>query len=213
MAPSEAPNQQNERIERILIVGDSLARGAGDDSGSGLGGHLGAAFPGAEVVNLAIDGATTLDLAERIRRPSIRAVAAQSQVIVISIGGNDLFRASRGAAGAFEPANATMEVLEEVEQRLLSIVEELRAASPDARIFVIGLYDPFVDEERLTARAVAEWNSRLMLALSDDVRTFVVPTYDIFAGADRLSRDRFHPGAEGYRLMAGRILDAIPAGE
>jgi lysophospholipase L1-like esterase len=36
-----------------------------------------------------------------------------------------------------------------------------------------------------------------------------VQTSDIFASHDRLSADRFHPGDEGYALIARRIADGI----
>ena len=37
----------------------------------------------------------------------------------------------------------------------------------------------------------------------------VVQTADLFTWRDRLSLDRFHPGDEGYTLIARRIADAF----
>lgn len=194
-------------LKQILILGDSLARGAGDESGRGIGGNLEDLLGDVEVVNLGIDGSRTGALLETLERESIRKLAAQSGAIVISIGGNDLFRESRN--GQMEQSSQPREVLEEVRARVRSIVGILREASPEARIYVIGLYDPFREPEQTTARAVALWNAGLTEEFADDPRVTVVQTSDLFVDRDRLSRDRFHPGERAYAIIARRIADSL----
>lgn len=192
--------------DQILILGDSLARGAGDESGLGIGGNLKEEIPSAEIVNLGVDGATTRDLAARVERPAIQRMAAASGTIIVSIGGNDLFREARGnSAGTADVG--------EVIDRVAGIVDRLREASPESRIFLIGLYDPFAEESGETWRAVSEWNARLAIAVGSDPRVSVVHTSDLFVDHDRLSRDQFHPGAEAYDLIARRIADALRVAE
>lgn len=208
---AEAPAAPDS--DQILILGDSLARGAGDDTGKGIGGNLESMVPGAEIVNIGVDGAMTHDLQARVERPAIQRLAAESGVIVLSIGGNDLRREAGGAAGTRAVPDSDAAVGTIVD-RVDAIVDELRNASPHARIFVVGLYDPFRDDHTGSWRAVAEWNARLALAFAEDPRVTVVQTADLFVDHDRLSRDQFHPGAEGYALIARRIADALaPAGE
>jgi lysophospholipase L1-like esterase len=90
-------------------------------------------------------------------------------------------------------------------------VRAIRAANPTARIFVIGLYNPFSSTPygKMLTPFVNRWNSLLVERFAGDANVVVVQTSDIFAYRDRLSFDRFHPGQEGYSLIARRIADAI----
>ena len=56
---------------------------------------------------------------------------------------------------------------------------------------------------------VKEWNARLIERFAGDSNLVVVQTADLFNWRDRLSLDRFHPGDEGYALIARRIADAF----
>jgi lysophospholipase L1-like esterase len=40
-----------------------------------------------------------------------------------------------------------------------------------------------------------------------------IPVFDLFQGrADRLAVDRFHPNRDGYRTIAERVIQSLPAG-
>ncbi len=45
--------------------------------------------------------------------------------------------------------------------------------------------------------------------VAGDPNVIVVQTADLFQWRDRLSLDRFHPGTEGYVLIARRIADTF----
>jgi lysophospholipase L1-like esterase len=202
----------------ILVLGDSLARGAGDATGLGIGGRLDAELKSMKVahsapVNLAVNGSRTANLLEQLAGNNVRRIVGQSNVIVLSIGGNDLW----GTAAALNPQrqpvpNDPDALLNDVEARVAKVVAELRSANPSARIFYVGLYDPFANRPfgAITSRAVTEWNSRLMRRFAADRNFNVVQTFDLFsAHEERLSVDHFHPGAAGYTLIARRIAEAI----
>jgi len=96
-------------------------------------------------------------------------------------------------------------------ERIERAVKIVRAQNPTARVFLIGLYNPFQSTPvgaKLTA-LVNRWNARVSDRFSGDTNFTVVQTSDIFSHRDRLSVDRFHPGGEGYALIARRISDAI----
>jgi lysophospholipase L1-like esterase len=197
----------------IIILGDSLARGAGDASGRGIGGNLDEMLAGdgvdPEIANLAVNGARTADLLEKIGRPSVRDLAARSSAIVVSIGGNDLFGISTRQDGRFTPAPGDpRESFGEVLERVETILRELRAASPGARIYLLGLYDPFASRGDMVAPYIAAWNSALVDRFGDDPRITIVQTADLFVGVDRLSADRFHPNQDAYERIARRIADS-----
>ena len=87
----------------------------------------------------------------------------------------------------------------------------VRGANPQARIFVIGLYNPFVSAQfgKMLTPFVNRWNAKLVERFAKDPNIVVVQTSDLFAFHDRLSFDRFHPSQEGYALIARRIADAL----
>jgi lysophospholipase L1-like esterase len=195
-----------------IIVGDSLARGTGDSTGEGIGGRLvielrKRRIPSRDIINLGINGARTPDLLKQIDHQNVRVLLSQSNAIIVSIGGNDLWGDNMRNAPAQNPEpvmNATMERVERV-------VAAVREVNPNGRIFVVGLYNPFVNAPfgRLISPLVSRWNARLLERFAGDPNLIVVQTSEIFAYRDRLSEDRFHPNGEGYELIARRIADTF----
>lgn len=198
---------------RVVLLGDSLARGTGDESGLGIGGTLDAELDQRKVerrptINLAINGARTPDLLRQLESRNVQQIISESSVVVLSIGGNDLF-------GGFGRLNAPPEnpdgAMDEVLGRVETIVSRVREANPEARIFLIGLYNPFTESdsgERL-GEFVNRWNGKLLDRFQKDRNLTVVQTYDLFSHRSRLSLDRFHPGREGYRLIGRRIAESL----
>ena len=195
-----------------IILGDSVARGTGDETGLGIGGrfvdnlrrrHL----QTRDIVNLAVNGARTADLRELLGHPNVKTLLAQSNAIIISIGGNDLWADNMRAAPTRDPEPVMADVMD----RLVALVHGIREVNPRARLYVIGLYNPFIGTppgNQLTP-LVNRWNSKLAEHVADDRNAVVVQTADLFAWHDRLSPDRFHPSGEGYELIARRIADTF----
>lgn len=200
---------------RALILGDSLARGAGDGSGLGIGGNLEQELKrrkvsSVRVTNLGVDGARTADLERQLESRNVQQLIADSNIVVVSIGGNDLHGAARDERKAVS-AEEGLAVMNRVEGNIRQIIARIREANPSARIFFVGLYNPFVSTPfgKPTTEAVNVWNARLLEAFKGDPNFTLVQTSDLFSHRDRLSDDRFHPGAEGYRLIARRIAEAL----
>jgi len=195
-----------------IIVGDSLARGTGDETGLGIGGRLvedlrQRKFKTNSIVNIAVNGARTADLINQLESPNVRTLLAESNVIIVSIDGNDLW----GDNFRNTPVKDPEKILDFVLIQTARVVASLRSASPNARIFVIGLYNPFASTPMggLLTPLVSDWNAKLIQKFARDPNVVVVQTSDIFRWRDRLSPDRFHPGDEGYALIARRIADAF----
>ncbi len=195
-----------------IILGDSLARGTGDESGLGIGGRFvdelrRRHIPTRNIVNLAINGARTGDLLNQLAGHNVQVLLAQSNVIIVSIGGNDLWGDNWRNAPPRDPEVIMGSILDHIE-RAVAVV---RQANPSARIFVIGLYNPFLTAPfgRVLAPLVTEWNAKLEERFARDPNLVVVQTADLFSWHDRLSFDRFHPRDEGYALIARRIADAF----
>jgi lysophospholipase L1-like esterase len=191
-----------------LILGDSLARGAGDESGLGIGGRLDQELKRRRIAarrtyNLGINGARTADLMRQLDSANVQQLLGQANVIVISIGGNDLWGGSDWrSAPPPDPEKAMTEVLD----RIAAVVDRVREANPNARIFFVGLYSPM---GRALSPYVTRWNARMAERFRRDADFTLVQTADLFSHRDRLALDRFHPNGEGYELIARRIADAL----
>jgi lysophospholipase L1-like esterase len=196
-----------------IILGDSLARGAGDESGLGISGRLDEELrrrhiPARRTYNVGVNGAHTPELLTLLDRPNIRELLRESNVIIVSIGGNDLWGGNDWRNAAPPDPDAVMDA---VLGRIENAIEKIRSVNPHARIFFIGLYNPFVATpmgKQMTA-LVNRWNARLLSHFGGDPDFTLVATSDLFSHRDRLALDRFHPGGEGYALIARRIADDL----
>jgi lysophospholipase L1-like esterase len=200
----------------VLVLGDSLSHGTGDPTGRGYAGDVVSALRRrgpVESVNLAVAGAESSDLRSLIESANVRSLAATADVILFSVGGNDL---SHSLSGAGVPAQALSSVTDARSRfagNLRTILAELRRANPSAPIRVVGLYQPFGGdgrEARVGESVVLGWNSIIAETALGYANVTMVPVFDLFAGRpDRLASDRFHPNREGYRAIADRVIQTL----
>jgi lysophospholipase L1-like esterase len=208
MAAPAAATAAPRTLVAPLILGDSLARGAGDEQGLGIAGRLDQELKRRGVqarrtYNLGVNGARTADLLRQLDAANVQELLRQSNVIVISIGGNDLWGgADWRTAPPADPEKAMRDVIARIEQ----VVSGVRKANPNARIFFVGLYSPM---GKMLSPYVSRWNARMLEKFGADGDFALVQTADLFSHRDRLSLDRFHPNGEGYGLIARRIAAAI----
>lgn len=211
--PSADATPKQRALVSPLILGDSLARGAGDERGLGIAGRLDAELARRRIgarrtYNLGVNGSRTPDLLRQLESENVQQIIREANVIMVSIGGNDLWGGNDWRNAAPGDAETKMTgVLTSIEQAL----ERIRAVNPRARIFFIGLYNPFVStpEGKLLSPLVNRWNARLLEHFGSDANFTLVQTADLFSHRDRLSLDRFHPGGEGYELIARRIAESL----
>jgi lysophospholipase L1-like esterase len=166
-------------------------------------------------VNLAVAGAESSDLRRLVESANVRSLAESADVILFSIGGNDLSHSLSGA-GAGAPAQALSSVGDSrarFADNLRAILRTLRAANPSAPIRLLGLYQPFGGEARelrVGESLVLSWNSVLAETALGYSNVTAVPVFDLFQGRpDRLATDRFHPNRDGYRAIADRVVQTL----
>src|SRR6266513_4402768 len=102
-----------------IILGDSLARGTGDQTGLGIGGRLvddlrQRKIKTNNIINLAVNGSRTADLLQLLQSHNVQVLLAESNVIIVSIGGNDLWGDNFRNAPANEPQRILDTVLAQI---------------------------------------------------------------------------------------------------
>ena len=185
-------------VARVVILGDSVARGAGDESGRGIGGHL----PEVSVTNLGIDGARTFTVLRHLRSGAVREAVRGADAVIVSIGGNDLFGDSRARLwSTFAPPVSMWRA----SHRVRRVVAAIRRENTSAHIYLLGLYNPY--GAKWLDPHIARWDARLIEMFAETRGVTVVRVADVLDGAGMISAlDRFHPSAKGYRAVAERVV-------
>jgi lysophospholipase L1-like esterase len=218
--PESPPASELTEVDQdgfhILALGDSLTRGLGDAEGKGYIGYLMEHLDEKteeelSLFNLAISGQRAPQLVEQVKQQEVQRQLKQADIILITIGGNDLFR------GGQTLMDLNLDQIKEYEQEFIkninTILTDIRSANTDARIFLIGLYNPFIQlsDSDITSKVVLDWNYKTAEEVSKFPKAVFVPTYDLFQLKmdDYLYTDQFHPNTEGYKVIAERVAGLI----
>ncbi|CEG26983.1 SGNH/GDSL hydrolase family protein [Bacillus sp. B-jedd] len=214
--PEKETAGKSEKELHIVAMGDSLTRGTGDAAGRGYVGYLVDSLKDrskedVRLVNLGINGQRSAQLAEQAKKQEIKRQLGQADIVLITIGGNDLFRGGQGLAD-FDKQKP-----EELETAYLANVKntltEIREANKDATIYFIGLYNPFIEfsEGKEISAIIRHWNYASAELAANYKKVIFVPTFDLFEMNvnDYLYTDKFHPNTKGYKLIADRVASLV----
>ena len=207
------PARLMDGVMRVVVIGDSLAQGTGDETGKGIPGNLEDEFKQrgvtADVKNYGVPGATTGDIENKLHDDTVRGDLANADAILLSIGANNVFQDPEARARAIRDRDAyAQEILEQV----AGAVAQIRSINPDAELMLLGGYNPMPDHPLSSgiSRYIKNWDKLLNKRFESDALIDVVKTSDIIDRADKLSpADHFHPGAAAYRDVAKRIADML----
>jgi len=223
----------------LLILGDSIANGTGDETGKGfsfyLPDYLKNQTPKEVVANtIGIDGLHTNGLLELVRGEKLKSALAAADLLLISIGGNDL-RQIRRLRG-MERDDGFQKTFDSHATGLASILRTIRKTNGEALIIFIGLYSPSVQDRRMSSpnasrmsspnasrmsspnafigdispddiRLLFAWNEGTQKIIEQEGRAIFIPTYDLFKlnVSKYVAFDALHPNAAGYQAIANRI--------
>jgi lysophospholipase L1-like esterase len=200
----------------VVALGDSLTRGTGDDSGKGYIGYLVEELEGKTeekitLHNFGVRGYRSEQLLNQVKQAEIQRQIRKADYILITIGGNDLFQ---GGQTFLEMDTAKIEQARiGFVENFQAVLKEIRSLNEEAVIFHIGLYNPFIDlnDSAVTTQIVRKWNHETSGLLDQDEKAIYVPTFDLFQLSvnDYLYSDKFHPNAEGYKLIAERVASLV----
>jgi lysophospholipase L1-like esterase len=200
----------------IVALGDSLTRGTGDETGKGYVGDLVDEIKkktkrSVQLTNLGINGQTSDQLRQQVQQIEIGRQLQKADVILLTIGGNDLFR---GGKGLMDYQTKDIAVIEKKYlDNLKFIFQQIRKNNQTANVFFIGLYNPFMDlgQGKEMAKVIRHWNYDSAEVSAAFNKIVFVPTFDLFELKvnDYLYSDKFHPNTKGYRLIAERVASLL----
>ncbi|MBD7968116.1 GDSL-type esterase/lipase family protein [Paenibacillus gallinarum] len=216
-----SPIEQSKEI-KIAAIGDSLAKGTGDDEGKGFVRRVVSMLKedGKEVrvtANLAINGLTAEKLLPQLDEAGVKYTLEQSNLILLSIGANDLFQGAQVNQGAdinIPDTAALYKLLPKASGSLEEVLKKIAEINPNAEIVYVGLYNPFSDLQDLKQvgnAVVTAWNSKVLELINTYDQMALASTFDLFENnvPQLLASDHFHPNAQGYEEMAERIVEVL----
>lgn len=213
------PFGNRSKTIHFVALGDSLTHGLGDASGQGYAGDVSAKYrsTGYDVVetNLGIDGLTSPGLLHELNQPSVQNAIHTANVILISIGANDLSHAA-GLPNINQKKIQSAQT--QFNSHLTTILKTIRQLNPSAPTVLIGLYNPyaaFPSVARKTDEVIENWDVAEDSLVSSFPRTVVVQTFDLFHTnqAKYLYIDHYHPNQQGYSRIADRVWQDLQAFE
>jgi lysophospholipase L1-like esterase len=207
------PARLMDGVMRVVVIGDSLAAGTGDETGKGIPGDLEDELKQrgitADVKNYGVPGATTDDVENKLHDDAVRADLTNADAIVLSIGANNVFQDPEARARAIRDRDA---YAQEILERVAGVVAQMHAMNPDAELMLLGGYNPLPDHPLSggISRYIKNWDKLLNRRFESDALVDVVKTSDIIDSSAKLrAADHFHPGAAAYREIAKRIADML----
>lgn len=202
----------------IVAIGDSLTQGVGDETDSGgyvgiLENTLNESTQKVNIENYGKRGNRTDQLLKRLEKPEIAASLANADVIIVTIGANDIMKVVKDNFSnlQYEPF---VEEQKAYEDRLRKIFDKMTEYNPDADIYLVGFYNPFenyFEHVNELKQVIDNWNSTSRAVVQDYEQVTYVPVQDLFlAGESRyFAEDNFHPNQQGYLEIAERVFNYI----
>lgn len=234
-APADSSQSQRPPTPTVqyVAVGDSFTSGGPIgtlQAGSGTCRRSSSNYPslvakelGYALVDVSCGGATTQHVlagSRAVPTPQVAAVNDETEVVTVSVGGNDLrivvdvlftcFRISRpnavGAPCRDAAGQAMAQKVSEMKRRVGNVLDEVRKRAPDARILVVtypGLMPsnrtcastPFAAQDVSWFAGVEGTIARAMADAAEDRDIDVVDTFGLSRGHDVCSSEAWVNGA------------------
>lgn len=203
---------------RTTIIGDSIAFGTGDSTYKGILGFLEDKINNDETKtkeytfnNLGINGFTSTELRELLDDQKNKEYIKSSDVLIISIGGNDIREILY--LSDEEMDKTYVKVRDTLKNNLDKIINKIYQINPKINIVYIGQYNPYesITEHKQTTRLLKDLNIEIQKVIIEYDNLIYVPMYDLFKLNidDYIFTDGLHPNEHGYRKMSERIYNAI----
>lgn len=214
---SETNNTSSKNLDavHIVILGDSIAKGTGDEKGKGIGGYLVDLLKSEtpkdiKVDNIGVDGYKINDLDAQLKSGKQDKIVSKANLLIISIGGSNL-QEILSNNNNFKESNFQNDQAAYVEG-LKDILTKIRSLNKETQIIMIGSFKPSTIVNSADNIAYLDtWSYNTQLVLAKDDRSTFISTYDMFKyNLNRfISNDKIHPNSTGYQTIAYLISKAV----
>ncbi len=223
----------------VLALGDSIAAGYGLAKAEDSFPARVAAAAGATLENNAIVGQTSGEMLAALQAGTWDDALRRADVVLISIGSNDLLRELNGSAsgqttamyqallgqvaGVGFDATTVNTIASQFSKNFAGILARIHQAHPGVPVVALNLYNPFAKQTIAI--------SRLSISVGDTVEPWIQRMNDAFpVSADYVLADAFtpmnaagytnaafstgafdpHPNTAGHKLLSDAVLAAMP---
>ncbi|MDR7077022.1 lysophospholipase L1-like esterase [Neobacillus niacini] len=204
-------------VINLVALGDSITHGTGDPAKKGYIEGVKVNLEKVmntpiQVSNFAVPRYTTEKILEQQLDKKINKQLKKADYIILYVGTND-FRKS--ADYQFSPLNRNKINRGKVSftTNLYKILENVRKENSAAPIFVLGLYQPYVEYKNHpeVQKIIEEWNVEIVKVTGEFSQTTFVPTLDLFQNKPKemYFSDSLHPNPAGYQLIADRLYEKV----
>lgn len=205
------------KVISLVALGDSITHGIGDPAKKGYIEGVKVKLEDkhntpVKVSNFAIPRYSTDKVLEQLKDEKINAKIKKANYIILYIGTND-FRKSANLQ--FNPLDVKKINEGKViyTTNLNKILENIRMENPVAPIFVLGLYQPYVEysNHQEILSTIKDWNEGIANVVGNFERTYYVATLDLFQDKPKSTyfSDSLHPNPAGYQLIANRLSEKV----
>lgn len=214
-------NRPNPHYDYVAL-GDSLAAGQnpyGAENGysytNSIKNMLAKSGKAGSYQNFGVSGYTSQDIISQLGEPKVAKSLADAEIITLNIGANDLiglpevqtYFAARTNENLAAAAAAVATETPNIAPRIITIISAIKAANPNADIYVMGYYNPFPFQPELKS-IIDGLNSVIIYATGATGVTYV-DTMTSFTADYLPNALDIHPTHDGYRAIAESFKSAI----
>lgn len=192
-----------------------VAKGTGDEKSKGFSGYLPEYFKNntsKEIIvdNAGIDGLESLGLLEQLQSQRLEKLIADSDILLVSIGGNDI--RSILSMNDLAKEDQFKVRLDSYLGNLKQTMKVLRTTNPNSIVVFLGLYNPYEKASSVEdTRLLNTWNYNTQLLVEEDGKAIFIPTHDLlkFNLGKYIAQDGLHPNSAGYQALSNRISKSV----
>jgi lysophospholipase L1-like esterase len=198
--------------QTIVAFGDSLTYGYGDKGEEGYVDKLEAVLNDRyksgpiDIKNYGIVGQESKGVLNQLEKSDIRDEVSGADSIIVFIGTNDLINSNGGNLNTLYE-DKIKEGKKEYQRNLTSILKIIRSENEAAPIHLIGLYNPYPENQEIEG-FIDRWNKLNVDIAADFSEINFIPLNGVFKdkSKDKYFSDSLHPNEAGYKLIASKIL-------
>ena len=200
---------------KVLLLGDSVAKGTGDEKSKGFSGYLPDYFKNSTskeilVENAGIDGLESIGLLEQLQSRKLEKSIVDSDFILVSIGGNDI----RSILSLNDLAREDQFKVRQDSYlgNLKQTMKAIRNTNPNSIVIFLGLYNPYEKANSVeNTRLLNTWNYNTQQLVEEDGKAIFIPTHDLlkFNLGKYIAKDGLHPNSAGYQALSNRISKSV----